>query len=97
MSSKQLWSPPRLRLTGETLRLFFAITVSSLLLLPVGTASAQPATASSVVYEFGRPVRADEHTYDWYRRTHADATGESRFSAGSGNRTMSPKTAHWRD
>jgi hypothetical protein len=49
-----------------------AITVSSLILLPVGAASPQT-TTSSVVYEFGRPVRSDEHTYDWYRRTHADA------------------------
>src|SRR5262249_29528661 len=25
----------------------------------------------SVQYEFGRPVRPDEHTYEWYRSTHA--------------------------
>src|SRR5258708_12164327 len=38
----------------------------------MSTASAQTG-ASPVVYEFGRPPRADEHTYDWYRRTHAEA------------------------
>jgi mono/diheme cytochrome c family protein len=54
------------------LRWLFAITASSLLLLLKSAASAQT-SASSVVYEFGRSVRADEHTYDWYRRAHADA------------------------
>jgi hypothetical protein len=71
MPSKHMYSlqrPP----TRAKLRLLFAITVSSLILLPVGAASPQT-TTSSVVYEFGRPVRSDEHTYDWYRRTHADA------------------------
>jgi hypothetical protein len=71
MPSKHLYSlqrPP----TRAKLRPLFAITVSSLILLPVGAASPQT-TTSSVVYEFGRPVRSDEHTYDWYRRTHADA------------------------
>src|SRR5215831_8344145 len=72
MSSKQLYSPLRPYPASQKLRLLFASTVSSLLLLPAGSASTQP-TSSAVVYEFGRPKRADEHTYDWYRRTHADA------------------------
>src|SRR5215831_7865560 len=63
MSSKQLYSPLRPYPASQKLRLLFASTVSSLLLLPVGTASTQPASS----------VGADEHTYDWYRRTHADA------------------------
>src|SRR5262245_2612493 len=33
---------------------------------PVGTTGRGP-----VNYEFGRPVRPDEHTYEWYRSTHA--------------------------
>jgi hypothetical protein len=72
MSSTQLYSPLRPYPARQKLRLLFAITVSSLVLLPVGTASSQPAS-SGVAYEFGRPVGADEHTYDWYRRTRADA------------------------
>ena len=63
---------PQRRPTSAKLRRLFAISVSSLALLPMGTASAQTG-ASPVVYEFGRPARADEHTYDWYRRTHAEA------------------------
>jgi mono/diheme cytochrome c family protein len=63
---------PQRRPTGAKLRRLVAISGSSLLLLAVGAASAQTGT-SPVVYEFGRPARADEHTYDWYRRTHAEA------------------------
>ena len=63
---------PQRRPTSAKLRRLFAISVSSLALLPMGAASAQTGT-SPVVYEFGRPARADEHTYDWYRRTHAEA------------------------
>lgn len=63
---------PQRRPIGAKLWKLFAISVSSLALLPMGTASAQTAT-SPVVYEFGRSARADEHTYDWYRRTHAEA------------------------
>src|ERR1700730_12855725 len=63
---------PQRHPTGAKLRRLVAISVSSLVLLAVGAASAQTGT-SPVVYEFGRPARADEHTYDWYRRTHAEA------------------------
>src|SRR5262245_64401626 len=72
MISAQLNLPPRPRLASEKLRPLFAISVSSLLLFTTGAALTQP-TMSSVKYEFGRAVSADEHTYDWYRRTHADA------------------------
>ena len=60
------------RRASDRLQPLFTVALSSLLLLPVGSASTQT-TVPSVVYDFGRPVRADEHTYDWYRRTHADA------------------------
>jgi hypothetical protein len=71
--SKQSHSPSRPRLRSEKPWAFLAIIAALLfLLLPAGLASAQ-STEPSVVYQFGRPVRADEHTYDWYRRTHADA------------------------
>src|SRR5258708_19373498 len=72
MSSKQLYSLARPRLTGEKRLALFAIIATSFLLLPVDLASAQ-SPEPSVVYQFGRPVHAGEHTYDWYRRPHADA------------------------
>jgi hypothetical protein len=72
MSGRQLYSPARPRLTGEKWWAPFVIIATSLFLPPVDIASAQ-SPAPSVVYQFGRPVRASEHTYDWYRRTHADA------------------------
>jgi hypothetical protein len=93
MSSKLVCSPQRLRTTGRKLRPLFAITISSLLLLPVGTASTQP-TTSSVKYEFGRPVRADEHTYDWYRRTHADAAA-ARYGVSANEVGDGMDTWHW--
>ncbi len=93
MSSKLVCSPPRLRTTGRKLRPLFAITVSSLLLFAVGTASTQP-TTSSVKYEFGRPVRADEHTYDWYRRTHADAAA-ARYGVSASEVGDGMDTWHW--
>jgi hypothetical protein len=78
-------SRPQRRPAGAKLRRLFAISVSSLALLSRDTASAQTGT-SPVVYEFGRPARTDEHTYDWYRRTHAEAAsaryGEQLFAAG---------------
>src|SRR5215471_21687826 len=93
MSSKQLYSPLRPCPASQKLRLLFAITVSSLLLLPVGTASTQPAS-SGVVYEFGRPVGADEHTYDWYRRTHADAAA-ARYGIPASDVADGMDTWHW--
>src|SRR5215831_16128993 len=93
MSSKQLYSPLRPCPASQKLRLLFAITVSSLLLLPVGTASTQPAS-SGVVYEFGRPVGADEHTYDWYRRTHADAAA-ARYGIPASVTGDGMDTWHW--
>src|SRR5215467_4843377 len=93
MSSKQLYSQLRPDPPSQKLRLLFASTVSSLLLLPAGTASTQPAS-SAVVYEFGRPVRADEHTYDWYRRTHADAAA-ARYSIPASIIGDGMDTWHW--
>ena len=48
-----------------------AVALAALLLF--GNRPAVHAQGSQVGYTFGRHVRADEHTYDWYRRTHADA------------------------
>src|SRR5258708_15086263 len=91
--SKQSHSPLRPRLRGEKLWALFAIIATLLLLLPVGLALAQ-STEPSVVYEFGRQVRGGEHTYDWYRRTHADAAaaryGVSASAVGDGMDTW-----HW--
>lgn len=72
----------------------FAITVSSLLLLSVGPASTQTTTTPSVVYEFGRPVRADEHTYDWYRRNHAEAAA-ARYGISTDIIGDGMDTWHW--
>jgi hypothetical protein len=92
MPSKHLYSPPRPP-TRAILRPLFAITVSALILLPVGAASPQT-TTSSVVYEFGRPVRSDEHTYDWYRRTHADAAS-ARYGIPANVISDGMDTWHW--
>src|SRR5260370_2153841 len=70
--SKQLYPPARPRPTGEKRLALFAIIATSLLLLPARLASAQ-STDPSVVYQLGRPLRAGEHTYDRYPRTHPDA------------------------
>ena len=80
-------------LAGAQFRPLFAITVSSLLLLSVGPASTQT-TTPSVEYEFGRPVRADEHTYDWYRRTHADAAA-ARYGISADIIGDGMNTWHW--
>ena len=80
-------------LAGAQFRPLFAITVSSLLLLSVGSASTQT-TTPSVEYEFGRPVRADEHTYDWYRRTHADAAA-ARYGISADIIGDGMNTWHW--
>src|SRR6516165_1479998 len=72
----------------------FAVTLSSLLLLPMGPASTQQTTTPSVVYEFGRPVRTDEHTYDWYRRTHADAAA-ARYGIPANVTGDGMDTWHW--
>jgi hypothetical protein len=91
--SKQLYSAARLRLTGEKRWVLFAIIAASLLLLPLDLASAQ-STAPSVEYQFGRPVRADEHTYDWYRRTHADAAA-ARYGVSASDVGDGMDTWHW--
>ena len=35
-------------------------------------AAALAAEGDEVEYTFGRPVKDDEQTYDWYRKTHTD-------------------------
>src|SRR6267154_5802044 len=92
--SKQLCSSARPRLTGKKWPALTAISATSLLLLlPVDLASAQ-STEPSVVYQFGRPVRAGEHTYDWYRRTHADAAA-ARYGVSASDVGDGMDTWHW--
>src|SRR5258708_37100802 len=93
MSSKQLYSLARPRLTGEKRLALFAIIATSFLLLPAGLASAQ-SPEPSVVYQFGRPVHAGEHTYDWYRRTHADAAAV-RYGVKASDVGDGMDTWHW--
>ena len=38
----------------------------------VGHNAVLAAEGDEVEYTFGRPVTDGEHTYDWYRKTHAD-------------------------
>ena len=89
MLSKQLYSPAPRRLMGK--RALFAITVW--LLLPAGSALAQ-STTPPVVYNFGRPVRADEHTYNWYRSTHANAAA-ARYGVSASDVGDGMDTWHW--
>ena len=89
MFSKQLYSPAPRRLMGK--RALFAITVW--LLLPAGTALTQ-STTPPVVYNFGRPVRADEHTYNWYRSTHANAAA-ARYGVSASDVGDGMDTWHW--
>ena len=42
-----------------------------------GRASALAAEGDEVEYNFGRPVKDGERTYDWYRRTYADEVAKS--------------------
>jgi hypothetical protein len=91
--SKQLYSLARPRLTGEKWWALFAIIATSFLLLPVDLASAQ-SPEPSVVYQFGRPVHAGEHTYDWYRRTHADAAA-ARYGVKASDVGDGMDTWHW--
>jgi hypothetical protein len=47
-----------------------------------------------VHYEFGRPVRPDEHTYEWYRSTHAKEA-EARFGLSPDAVGDGMDTWHW--
>ena len=89
MLSKQLHSPAPQRLKGKPA--LFAITMW--LLLPAGSALAQ-STTPPVVYNFGRPVRADEHTYNWYRSTHANAAA-ARYGVSASDVADGMDTWHW--
>lgn len=90
--SKQSYFHARPRPTGEKRWTLVAI-ITALLLQPAGLASAQ-STEPSVVYQFGRPVRANEHTYDWYRRTHADAAA-ARYGVSASDVADGMDTWHW--
>src|SRR5262245_36145222 len=92
MPSKQPYSPPRSRPAGEKLWPLLAIAVAPLLVLSVGAASTQP--TPQVRYEFGRPVRQGEQTYDWYRRTHADAAA-ARYGVSANEVGDGMDTWHW--
>jgi mono/diheme cytochrome c family protein len=93
MSGKRLYPLARPRLTVEKRSALSAIIATALLLVPLDLASAQPAE-SSVVYQFGRPVHAGEHTYDWYRRTHADAAA-ARYGVKASDVGDGMDTWHW--
>src|SRR5262245_2508418 len=47
-----------------------------------------------VHYEFGRPVRPDEHTYDWYRSTHAKEAA-ARYGVSESDVGDGMDTWHW--
>src|SRR5215471_16278409 len=47
-----------------------------------------------VRYEFGRPVRPDEHTYEWYRSTHAKQA-QARFGLSPDAVGDGMDTWHW--
>ena len=55
-------------------RLLVAAALTSLALaaMPGGNLPAARAEGDEVEYTFGRPVQDGEHTYAWYRKTHAD-------------------------
>jgi hypothetical protein len=89
MLSKQSYSPAPRRLMGK--RALLAIAVW--LLLPAGSALAQ-STTPPVVYNFGRPARADEHTYNWYRSTHANAAA-ARYGVSASDVGDGMDTWHW--
>src|SRR5690242_5131980 len=62
--------------TGKQ-RLLVGVTLTALALAAMlGSGGHGPAARAAegdeVEYTFGRPVKDDEHTYDWYRKTHAD-------------------------
>ena len=40
---------------------------------------AHAAKGDDVEYTFGRPVQYAEHTYAWYRKTHADEAAQGTF------------------
>ena len=56
----------------------------------------KPGTADKgpVKYEFGRPVRQDEQTYDWYRTTHAKEAA-TRYGVSASDVGDGMDTWHW--
>ena len=69
-----------------------AVALAALLLF--GNRPAVHAQGSQVGYTFGRPARADEHTYDWYRRTHAEAAS-ARYGISADVIGDGMDTWHW--
>src|SRR5262245_49121537 len=60
-------------------------------------AQRQKSTSSDkgpVKYEFGRPVRQDEQTYDWYRTTHANEAA-ARYGVSASEVGDGMDTWHW--
>src|SRR5713101_9253867 len=49
-----------------------ALALTVLLFVGAYSPATRAAEGDPVEYTFGRPVAADEQTYDWYRKTHAD-------------------------
>jgi hypothetical protein len=55
----------------------------------------KPSTDTGLVkYEFGRPVRQDEQTYDWYRTTHANEAA-ARYGVSASEVGDGMDTWHW--
>jgi len=50
----------------------FSLLLSAVFVCSGYRSATQAADGDEVEYTFGRPVKDDEKTYDWYRKTHAD-------------------------
>jgi hypothetical protein len=72
-----------------------ASTALALAALLVGGGNCPAAgAADEVEYTFGRPVQKGEQTYDWYRKTHADAAAK-RYGVDPGKVGEGMDTWHW--
>jgi len=80
-----------------------ALAVVALAALAAGSATQRaqaqrqkPASTNTgpVKYEFGRPVRQDEQTYDWYRTTHANEAA-ARYGVSASEVGDGMDTWHW--
>ncbi|MDB5099710.1 MAG: hypothetical protein JWM80_4131 [Cyanobacteria bacterium RYN_339] len=87
-------TPVAVRVLGAGAGILVALGGTTLVVCAGAPRGAMASGKDPVDYTFGRPVQAGEHTYDWYRKTHADEAAK-RFG-------MDPKavgdgmdTWHW--